>query len=162
MKKLLLSAALLLCMCIGAMAQTKLIVNNGPIGLDWKFKRSFLSGNTLVVDFVVENNTSKDIDCMVVPNEGSGLKAFDDEGNVYTYENKNFSGTTGSKNQIWVWESVPVGNLIKVRLQISGIDEYATLIKNLTVPIATDSSNGRSPVATYSELRVTSIPIPRE
>ena len=162
MKKLLLSAALLLCMCIGAMAQTKLIVNNGPIGLDWKFKRSFLSGSTLVVDFVVENNTSKDIECMVAPTYGAGLKAFDDEGNVYTYENRNFSGITGSKNQIWVWESIPVGNLIKVRLQISGIDEYATVIKNLIVPILTDATNGRNPVAQQSELRVTNIPIPRE
>ena len=114
------------------------------------------------MDFVVENNTSKDIECMVAPNHGAGLKAFDDEGNVYTYENRNFSGITGSKNQIWVWESVPVGNLIKVRLQISGINEYATVIKTLIVTILTDSSNGRNPVAQASELRVTNIPSPRD
>lgn len=161
MKKIILSLALLLSMCIGVMAQTK-VSFNGPIGLDWKFKRSFMNGNTLVVDFVVENNTSKDIECMVAPTYGTGLKAFDDEGNVYTYENKNFSGITGSKNQIWVWESIPVGNMIKVRLQISGIDEYATIIKTLVVPISTDATNGRNPVAQQSELRVTNIPIPRE
>lgn len=40
MKKLFLLAALLLCMCVGAIAQAK-VVYDGPIGIDWKFNRSF-------------------------------------------------------------------------------------------------------------------------
>ena len=171
MKRLFLSAALLLCMCIGAMAQTKVVVNNGAIGVDWKFKRSFLSGNTLVVDFVVENNTSKDVWCVVTMSMNANpvgsveVKAYDDEGNVYAYNsgyNSNFSGKIGSKNSLFnEWEKIPVGNLIKVRMQINDIDEYATKIKTLTVPIITDPSTGGLH-QTYSELRVTNIPIPRE
>ena len=158
MKKFFLSAVMLLCMCIGAMAQTKVVVNNGAIGVDWKFKRSFLSGNTLVVDFVVENNTSKDVWCVVTMSMNANpvgsveVKAYDDEGNVYA----------GSKNSLFnEWEKIPVGNLIKVRMQINDIDEYATKIKTLTVPIITDPSTGGLN-QTYSELRVTNILIPRE
>lgn len=169
MKKLLLSAALLLCMCIGMNAQ-KVVVNNGAIGVDWKFKRSFLNGNTLVVDFVVENNTSKDVGCIITcgfsanPIGSTALKAYDDEGNVYEsnalMSGVPFSGKIGGKN-LNDWEIIPVGNMIKVRLQISGIDEYATLIKTLVVPIITDPSSGGLN-QTFSELRVTNIPIPRE
>ncbi|MBQ3717652.1 MAG: hypothetical protein II901_04630 [Paludibacteraceae bacterium] len=169
MKKLLLSAALLLCMCIGMNAQ-KVVVNNGAIGIDWKFKRSFLNGNTLVVDFVVENNTSKDVWCIVKPGLSANpvgsisLKAYDDEGNVYESNplmgGAPFSGKIGGKN-LFDGETIPVGNLIKVRLQINGIDEYATIIKTLVVPIITDPSSGGLN-QTFSELRVTNIPIPRE
>lgn len=164
MKKLFLLAAMLLCMCLSANAQAKLIVNNGLIGLDWKFKRSFLSGNTLVVDFVVENNTSKDEWCAIIASQSASwgesvLKAYDDEGNVYESNalmgGVPFSGKIGGKNLLNEWESIPSGNMIKVRLQIAGIDEYATLIKTLTVPIMTSNEN-------RSELRVTNIPIPRE
>lgn len=170
MKKIIFSLALLLCMCIGATAQTKVVVNNGAIGIDWKFKRSFLNGNTLVVDFVVENNTSKDVWCVITysfsanPIGSTALKAYDDEGNVYEsnalMSGVPFSGKIGGKN-LNDWETIPVGNLIKVRLQISGIDEYATLIKTLVVPIITDPSSGGLN-QTFSELRVTNIPIPRE
>lgn len=171
MKKIILSLALLLCMCIGAMAQTKVVVNNGAIGIDWKFKRSFLNGNTLVVDFVVENNTSKDVWCQITPSFSANpvgsieLKAYDDEGNVYSDPwyggSTKFGGKIGGKNSLYEWETIPRGNLIKVRLQIPDIDEYATIIKTLVVPIITDPSSGGLN-QTYSELRVTNIPIPRE
>ena len=170
MKRLFLSAALLLCMCIGAMAQTKLVMNNGLIGVDWKFKRCFMNGSTLVVDFIVENNTSKDVWCNVTggfsanPLGTIDLKAYDDEGNVYEFDRFRggapFSGKIGGKN-LFDGETIPVGNLIKVRLQINGIDEYATIIKTLVVPIITDPSSGGLN-QTFSELRVTNIPIPRE
>ena len=165
MKKIILSFALLLSMCIGAMAQTKVVVNNGAIGIDWKFKRSFLNGNTLVVDFVVENNTLKDVWCQITPSLNANpvgsieLKAYDDEGNVYS--STKFGGKIGGKNSYYEWETIPRGNLIKVRLQIPDIDEYATTIKTLVVPIITDPSSGGLN-QTCSELRVTNIPIPRE
>ena len=163
MKKIILSLALLLSMCVGAVAQTK-VVFNGPIGIDWKFKRSFMHGNTLVVDFVVENNTSNDISCTITTDCTSSrgdfqLKAYDDEGNVYNsdpyFPAKNkFSGKLGGQNSIYNWETIPKGNLIKMRLQISDIDEFATIIKTLTVPVRLEQE--------YSELRVSNIPIPRE
>ena len=163
MKKIILSLALLLCLCVGAFAQTK-VVFNGPIGVDWTFKRSFMHGNTLVVDFVVENNTSNDIYCIITTSCSSRrgsfeLKAYDDEGNVYTSSAWNptknkFSGKLGGQNTLFNWEAVPKGNLIKMRMQISDIDEFATLIKTLTVPVGIGED--------YSELRVSNIPIPRE
>ena len=172
MKKIIFSFALLLGLSIGMIAQTKVVVNNGAIGVDWKFKRSFLNGNALVVDFVVENNTSTDVSCVITPSFSANplgtivLKAFDDEGNVYESNalmgGAPFSGKIGGKNSLLnAWENIPVGNLIKVRLQIAGIDEFATKINTLTVPIITDPSSGGLN-QTYSELRVTNIPIPRE
>ena len=168
MKKIIFSLALLFCMCIGATAQTK-VSFNGPIGMDWKFKRSFMHGNTLVVDFVVENNTSQDIGCTITKS-GSGakgsyeIKAYDDEGNVYSEPwyggSTNFEGKIGGKNSLYEGETIPRGNLIKVRLQIPGIDEYATLIKTLTIPIYHSKYGGLD--ADVAELRVTNIPSPRE
>jgi len=163
MKKIFFSLALLFCMCIGAMAQTKVDFIDGTIGVDWKFKRSFLNGNTLVVDFVVENNTSQDISLSIMyrgcPNQIGwfNITAYDDEGNVYTNDlvGGHFSGKMGSKNSLFATEMIPTGNLIKVRMQIAGIDEYATQIKTLLVPIQIVGAD-------YSALRVTNIPIPRE
>ncbi len=164
MKKLLLSAALLLCMCIGMNAQTKLTFNGELPDIDWKLKRSFLNGSTLVVDFVIENNTSKDVECVILASLSASwgspkLKAYDDEGNVYESNalmgGAPFSGKIGGKNSLFDWETIPAGNLIKVRMQIAGMDEYATLIKTLTIPMMTSGEK-------RSELRVTNIPIPRE
>lgn len=169
MKKLFLSLALLSCMCIGANAQTKVIFNNGPVGLNWKFKRSFIQGTTLVVDFVIENNTGKDMSCQIASSVSAyignlELKAFDDEGNVYNssrfqYESK-FSGKIGGKNSLYEWETIPRDNLVKVRLQIADIDEFATKIKMLTIPVGVSDNVGIGDG--YCELRVTNIPIPRE
>ena len=166
MKKIILSFALLLCMCVGAFAQTK-VVANGPIGIDWKFKRSFMNGTTLVVDLVMENNTGKDVRGVVTYSFSSKngmvkLKAYDDEGNVYpgnaVGENK-FSGKMGSV-ALNNWETIPKNNLVKIRLQIADIDEYATLLKTLIVPvmIMTNGTSGQE----NCELKVTNIPIPRE
>ena len=167
MKKLFLSAVILLCMFVGAVAQTK-VSFNGPIGMDWKFKRSFMHGNTLVVDFVVENNMGKDMFCQITTSASGSkgsyvLKAYDDEGNVYSDPwyggTTKFEGKIGGKNSLYEDETIPRGNLIKVRLQIPGIDEYATLIKTLTIPISCGTSVYDKD---YVELRVTNIPIPRE
>ena len=169
MKKIILSFALLLSLCVGAVAQTKVVFRNGPIGLDWKFKRSFLHGNSLVVDFVVENNTGKDMNCLILVSASTHigsleLKAYDDEGTVYSssilqYENK-FSGKIGSKNSLYDWEMIPRDNLVKVRLQIADIDEYATIIKTLTIPVRVCPNGTINEV--YGEIRVSNIPIPRE
>ena len=163
MKKFFLSAALLLCMCIGMMAQAKVTPIEYPIGIDWKFKRSFLHGNTLVVDFVVENNTSKDISLSIsyrgCPNQIGwfNITAYDDEGNVYTNDliGGHFSGKFGATDRLFSTEMIPTGNLIKVRMQIAGVDEYATTIKTLLIPTQIIGSD-------YSAIRVTNIPIPRE
>lgn len=167
MKKIILSLVLLFCMCIGAFAQTK-VSFYGPIGLDWKFKRSFLNGNTLVVDFIVENNTSKDVTCRVT---GSGYNrskkdydltptAYDDEGNVYDWPHRQISGKMGSQNIVDGSDvTIPPSNLMKLRIQIADIDEFATLIKTLVLPVC---FAGVIAEEKFAELRVTNIPIPRE
>ena len=161
MKKIILSLALLLSMCIGAMAQTK-VVYDGPLGINWKFKRSFTQGNTLFVDFVVENNTSTDLaefgayytgwDSAISNNYG--ITAYDDEGNMYDYDTQRQINAKNGNQYNFNRVALPKGNMIKVRIRIDGIDEYATLIKTLIVPVY--SNRG------FSKLTVTNIPIPRE
>lgn len=164
MKKLFLSAALLLCMCIGAMAQAK-VSFNGPIGLDWKFKRSFMHGNTLVVDFLVENNTSNDITDFGIQTSGFdeqsnhyGIIAYDDEGNMYNFWNNRQIYASMANQPDYNAVNVPVGNAVKIRMQIKGIDEFATKITTLMAPVMI---SGRMVMPGYV-LRVTNIPIPRE
>lgn len=161
MKKLFLSLALLSCMCIGANAQTKVIFNNGPVGLNWKFKRSFIQGTTLVVDFVVENNTGKDIVEFFVNMDGFDeqghhfdIVAYDDEGNMYSgYEKIRINiANQGNGNAI----NFPAGQMVKVRIQIIGIDEFATKITSFMAPVRSSYWNN------WAVLRVSNISIPRE
>ena len=164
MKKIILSFALLLSMCIGAMAQTK-VSFNGPIGLDWNFKRSFMHGNTLVVDFVVGNNTSKDLN-FGVHREGFDeqknhyvITAYDDEGNIYAgdYSSNRIDASVANQPN-YNFVNLPIGNVVKVRMQIKDIDEFATKITTLMVPVLI----GWSMQSPGYVLRVTNIPIPRE
>lgn len=165
MKKIFFSLALLFYMCIGAMAQTK-VSFNGPIGIDWTFKRSFMHGKTLVVDFVVENNTSKDLMDFGVNRDGFdeqsnhyGITAYDDEGNIYAGDYSSNQIAVSVANQPnYNPVNLPIGNAVKVRMQIKGVDEFATKITTLMVPVMI---SGRMVMPGYV-LRVTNIPIPRE
>ena len=51
--------------------------------------------------------------------------------------------------------------LIKVRIRIDGIDEYATIIKTLIIPVYHPGLD-RLGIPGFSKLTVTNIPIPRE
>ena len=166
MKKIILSFALLLCMCVGAIAQTKVLYNNGPIGLDWKFKRSFVQGTTLVVDFTVTNNTGRDLTEFRPYRSGFdeqgksiGVVAYDDEGNMYSGDYQpNQIGFSFANQYDYNPISLPTGNMIKARVQIKGIDEFATQITTFISPILIPALGPNS----WSVLRVTNIPIPRE
>ena len=166
MKRLLLSATMLLCMCVGAIAQTK-VVYDGPMGIDWKFKRSFMNGNTLFVDFVVENNTSHDFPEFGAVNQGYdpaisntyNITAYDDEGNMYDYWTQRQINAKNGNQYNFNRVALPKGNMIKVRIRIDGIDEYATIIKTFIIPVYHPGILG---IPGFSKLTVSNIPIPRE
>ena len=168
MKKLFLLAALLLCMCVGAIAQAK-VVYDGPIGIDWKFRRSFTQGNILFVDFVVENNTSHDFPEFGAAYSGwdsaasnsYGITAYDDEGNMYDYDTQRHINAKNGNQYNFNRVALPKGNMIKVRIRIDGIDEYATIIKTFIIPVYHPGLD-RLGIPGFSKLTVTNIPIPRE
>lgn len=161
MKKLFLSAVMLFSMCIGMNAQTKIVFNEGPLGLDFKFKRSFVQGTTLFVDLVASNNTGRDIDIKANIDgfdesfNHYGIVAYDDEGNMYNYKQ---IGVSMANQPNYNSVILPTENMVKVRVQIKGIDEFATEITTFISPIYIPERNHTY----WGVLRVTNIPIPRE
>ena len=160
MKKIIFSLMLLLGMGLAANAQTK-VSWDGPLGVNWKFKRCFVQNETCVIDLTIENAYSKDIQIQLglFPDHwtNGGTQIFDDEGNVYTY--KQIGGTFGGKDLsgygMYSVVSILKGTVVKLRLQVTEMDEYASVIKTLRLPMSIQGIQ-------TAELRVSNIPIMRE
>lgn len=137
MKKFFLSAAMLLCMCLSANAQAKVIFN-GYNGVDIKLKRCYVRGNDCIVDVLITNHTRYDLNASAVVDDGlfrTDLTAYDDEGNVYnkysirgTFGDDSFGGTDYACSR---GISIPRDVSIKLQLKIKNIDEYATMLTSV-------------------------------
>ena len=147
MKKILLSAVMLLGMCIGMYAQAK-VVFNGPLGLDITYKRCYVRGNQCHIDFLIVNNMSQAID---VNHENQSV--YDDEGNVYDYLKADVT-IAGSSRYV----TVPSGASVKGHVTISNFDEFAATVTTLKMDITTydKGKTGRYP------LEIKNIPVSRD
>lgn len=132
MKRLFLSAAMLLCMCIGAMAQPR-VIWDGPAGLDVKFKRCYVQGSRCIIDFTITNNTGKNIEFIMSSGwSGYGPSAYDDEGNNYKFawgggNIDNVQSTLGGQ-MFNSHTPLPADITIKAHIVITDIDEYASAL----------------------------------
>lgn len=164
MKKFFLSAAMLLCMCLTANAQAKVIFD-GFNGVDIKVKRCYVRGNDCIVDVLITNNTRSDLRTSAEVGDGlfrTDLCAYDDEGNTYnkyvirgTFGDASFGGSDyASSGGITIPREVSV----KLQFKIKNIDEYATLITSLICNFR-GMSNEAYGAAT---MQLKNIPISRE
>ena len=133
-----------------ASAQVK--INSGDPYIDLKYKRTIVSGSTVIIDFLMTNLSRGEIEACLY---NFVNLSFTDDGNVYG--NQNFKidiGNSGKETGVFSPE-IP----LKVRLTLTNIDEYATAITSIIYPYyyyplpSTNSVN--------RTMKIYNIPIPR-
>ena len=164
MKKIILSFALLLCMCVGVSAQAKIIFD-GYSDIDIKLKRCYVRANDCIVDVLITNHTRYDLIINAAVDDGlfrTDLSAYDDEGNVYdkysirgnlgdsSFGGADFSSSSGI--------TIPKDVSVKLQFKIKNIDEYATVITSLICNFRGMSNEAYG----KATLQIKNIPITRE
>lgn len=167
MKKLLLSLAFVLT-SICAFSQVKVSINY--LDVDVVFKRCIMKGDLAYVDFIMTNNTGKDI--KTTPSWGCRMdgvikefSAYDDEGNVYKCERYDkavgkiqsftiggdtYSGShlTGNDESTFIPSGIP----IKCRVVLSKVDGYATRFSLLRVTFKYFGQNSDSVLIEFKDI----------
>lgn len=136
MKKLFVLALVMLSFCGLAAAQT--VTFDNP-DVQFKFKKCFVSGSKAFIDFTITNETGTDFDALLIRNQDSGRLSFmtivyDDEGNSYRWRDVSngsnyiagieIGGTVMGSTDL-TWCHLPNGVPVKMRITLSGFDEYA-------------------------------------
>lgn len=101
----------------------KLVTNHPDFKI--KVRRCEASGKTCVIDLILENVGSSDVNMYI---DGNSLIAYDDEANEY---NK-ISISVGNSN--WIYadsRTLMAGVPMKARIQIEGVAESATMFRRL-------------------------------
>ena len=134
------------------------IVTNHP-DFKIKVKRCAASGKTVVIDLILTNEGTNDVEGVTVSGGYWGSEAYDDEGNIYQkgnlsvkVANRNEYGETSGKFNI------PTGVPMKLSIQINGVPQAAESIARLklTVNCSAWGLNNQKPV------KISNIPISRD
>lgn len=157
--------AFLSCLNYGAFAQGMKIVSPHP-DLKFKITRCEAAGNTVIIDFIIENVSPRDVDLRLNSGQHRNLSggrtvAYDDEGNKIT-GNRFKVQLADSKLIDWgeANEILPSEIPIKGRFQLEGVPETANSFKRIDVDINSDALG--IPMGTEKRLRITNLPIYRE
>ena len=149
MKRIFLSAVMLLMLSLIVNAQIRASRQYIPIDMDIKVKRCVVSGAQGYIDLVFTNHTGAFVkDVMVQSSETCLSKnnetiVYDDEGNVYRYTYKGgiyniiFGGESGQYNMVNLPEDVPV----KMRIELENVSEFATEFTMLNIAFRNISSH---------------------
>ena len=144
MKKIVL-ISLVYILSVTAFAQTSATINNPNITI--QFKRCIVVSNTAYLDFLIINNLGYDFSmhayCQNFDNHEDSI-AYDDEGNSYRVNAKKglVACTLGSVTHLMTSlngrsETIPNGIPIKGRLEIGGVDSYATVFPLVKLQVST-------------------------
>lgn len=140
-------------MLIAVISSAQVKIDTGDPYISLQYKRTIVSGNTVMVDFVMTNFKNIEIEACLY--NFVNLSFTDDEGNVY--DNNSFKidiGNSGQETAVFSPE-VP----LKVRLILTNINEYATAITSINYPYYYMTDPGR--IATHRTMKIFNIPIPR-
>lgn len=139
MKKLVLLSLSLL-MSVTAFAQVKVNVDNPEVSI--QFKRCIATGNIAYLDFIMINNSGKEMALDLKMWSKDAIRAYDDEGNGYTsydgdrvIKSIDFAGhrfTFYESDRRYVF---PTEVPIKGRIEIRDVDEYATSFLKVIVDV---------------------------
>ena len=114
-------------------APLKIVTNNPDFTI--KVKRCAASGKTVIVDLILNNVGTNDIEVNKI-NSGSATyynsEAYDDEGNIY---NKTLKLKVANRQAYDTYESegfnIPVGVPMRLSIQIDGVSQSAESIARL-------------------------------
>ena len=150
MKKIILLAITAL-ITFTATAQVK--IYSGDPNIDIKYKRTIVSGNTVIIDFLMTNLLRTEIEACLY--NFVNLSFTDDEGNMYGNQNFKINvGNSGKETGVF-----SPGIPLKVRLTLTNIDEYATAITSIIYPYYYYPSPSINSVD--RTMKIYNIPIPR-
>lgn len=102
----------------------KLVTNHPDFKI--KVRRCEASGKTCVIDLIIENVGSSDVDIEVKGGSWHGLIAYDDEANQY----ESIGIAVGNKWGLGT-HKLPAGVPMKARIQVEGVVESATMFRRL-------------------------------
>lgn len=136
--------------------------------IEFKFKRCICSGSTAYIDFTILNNTKQDVKGILDydgnPYNGIFPAAYDDEGNVYRtrgelYQISRIDIAEQSFPQPQPYSFLlPAGIPVKMRVTLSGVDEYAAKFTMLKILFREFYRSGWSD---YTPVEIRDIPIIR-
>lgn len=144
MKKIVL-ISLMFILSVTAFAQISATINNPNITI--QFKRCIVVSNTAYLDFLIVNNIGYDFRMHAYyqnyDNHEDSI-AYDDEGNSYRVngEKSLIACTLGSVTHFMTSlngrsETIPNGIPLKCRLEIGGVDRYATVFPLVKLQVST-------------------------
>lgn len=131
----------------------KLVTNHPDFKI--KVRRCEASGKTCVIDLIIENVGSSDVDIYVEGGRNGAMIAYDDEANEYTQITL-FVGSKGG-NSHTLLSGVP----IKARIQIEGVAESATMFRRLDWKITCRAWN-MNLHTDHKPIKFINLPISRE
>lgn len=101
----------------------KLVTNHPDFKI--KVRRCEASGKTCVIDLIIENVGSSDVEIYADAGYNGALISYDDEANEYT-DISHFIGSKGGRSHI-----LRAGVPMKARIQVEGVAESATMFRRL-------------------------------
>ena len=142
MKKILIMSFLLSILCVKVMVAQVKIVCSAP-GIEVKYKRAFIEGNTATVHFTLTNFTGTDLNPYVNSSEGTRsevkkAEAYDDEGNYYDVDSGKMIVSIADAKIAGRYSgdefSFPNELIVKGVVTIKNVDEYVTSFTRIAIP----------------------------
>ena len=146
-------------------APLKIVTNNPDFTI--KVKRCAASGKTVVLDLILNNVGTNDVDVSLIAGGSyhgyeskENSEAYDDEGNMYQFRNfkvKIANRTEYSHDNTGSF-SIPAGVPMRLSIQIDGVPQSAESIARLRLVVFCSAwgLNGEKPV------KISNIPITRD
>lgn len=142
MNKKIILTLLLSVFCINVMVAQVKIVCSSP-GIEVKYKRAFIHGNTATIHFTLTNFTGSDLNPFLNSSESTRAEvkkaeAYDDEGNYYDVDTQKMIVSIADAKISGRYDdkrfSFPNEVTVKGVVTIKNVDEYVTSITRIAIP----------------------------
>jgi hypothetical protein len=112
-------------------APLKIVTNHPDFSI--KVKRCAASGKTVIIDLILNNNGTNDVDVCEVNGGGRNSEAYDDEGNIYQSENLKVKIANRTAYELYGSGefSIPSGVPMRLSIQINNVPQSAESIARL-------------------------------
>ena len=114
-------------------APLKIVTNHPDFSI--KVKRCAASGKTVIIDLILNNNGTNDVDVKEVRGGGGSCisEAYDDEGNIYQSDNLKVKIANRTSYEVYDTGSfsIPSGVPMRLSIQLSNVPQSAESIARL-------------------------------
>ena len=149
-------------LCMNLMVAQVKIVCSSP-GIEAKYKRAFIHGNTATIHFTLTNFTGADLNPYLtssIGRFGGKSEAYDDEGNYYDVDHKKMEVRIADATLVAQYYdekfSFPDGVTVKGVVTIKNVDEYVTSFTRIVITFRNFGPSG------YETITLKNIPLLRD